>query len=49
MTPFGDERSLEGGPSLGSNFDCFIREHASTYEIKIEGDYLIITRRKPSS
>jgi hypothetical protein len=40
---FADER-YQGQIPLGSNFDGFIREHAATHKIRIERDYLIVTR-----
>jgi len=42
---FADERLLEGGDSLGSNFDRFIREHQTSHYISIGGDYLVVTRK----
>jgi hypothetical protein len=42
---FGDERLLQSGVSLGSNFDKFIGDHRFTHQIVIDGDHLIITRK----
>jgi hypothetical protein len=35
--PFGDERLLQSGQSLGSNFDDFIEKHRATHDIRREG------------
>jgi hypothetical protein len=40
---FADER-YQGRIPLGSNFDRFMREHAATHQIRVERDYLIVTK-----
>jgi len=41
---FGDERTPQDGVSAASNLERFISDHLATHNIRIENDYLFITR-----